>query len=74
MSTSTAGNFAGQSGGATWSFNWTAPATNVGPITFYAAGLQGDNSGDESGDETYTKTAVIQPGTGGRDPSRIYRF
>jgi hypothetical protein len=60
---SASGNFGGQTLGATWSFNWTAPATDVGPVTFYAAGLQGDNSGDESGDETYTKTAVLPPAT-----------
>lgn len=60
---SSSGNAGGQTLGATWSFNWTAPATDVGPVTMYAAGLQGDNSGDESGDETYTKTAVVQPGT-----------
>ncbi len=58
-----AGNFPGQTLGATWTFNWTAPATDIGPVTFYAAGIEGDNSGDESGDETYTKTAVVQPGT-----------
>ncbi|MBK8464752.1 MAG: hypothetical protein IPL32_02895 [Chloracidobacterium sp.] len=56
------GFFPGQTGGATWSFNWTAPTTNVGPITMYAAGLQADNDGNESGDQTYTKTAAIQAG------------
>ena len=40
MNQTTAGTFPGQTGGATWTFNWTAPATSVGPITFYSAGLQ----------------------------------
>lgn len=55
------GSYSGQFGGATWSFNWTAPATNVGAVTMYAAGLQGDNSDSDSGDQTYLRTAVIQP-------------
>jgi len=57
----TAGTFPGQQMGATWSFNWTAPSADVGPITMYAAGLQADNSGDEDGDQTYTRSAMINP-------------
>src|SRR5262245_4276356 len=34
------GTFEGQQFGASWTFNWIAPATNVGPVTFYAAGNQ----------------------------------
>src|SRR5688500_16504181 len=37
------GTFPGQAGGAMWGFNWTAPATNIGPVTFYAAGNQANN-------------------------------
>ncbi|HQU83195.1 MAG TPA: hypothetical protein PKY59_08730, partial [Pyrinomonadaceae bacterium] len=58
----TAGTFQNQGGGATWVFNWTAPATNVGAVTFYAAGIQANNNGSESGDQTYTASAVVQPG------------
>ena len=39
-----AGSFAGQSGGASWTVNWTAPANNAGPVTFFAAGNQADNT------------------------------
>ncbi|MEQ1921051.1 MAG: choice-of-anchor V domain-containing protein [Pyrinomonadaceae bacterium] len=56
---SSAGAFLGQTLTANWSFSWTAPATNVGNVTFYAAGLQGDNSGDESGDHTYVRSVVV---------------
>ncbi len=59
----TAGTFPGQSGGAVWTFNWTAPATDVGNITFYAAGIQGDNDGSESGDITVTTNTVVTPQT-----------
>lgn len=56
-----AGSFGGQTGGAVWTFNWTAPATDVGPVTFYAAGNQADNNGSTSGDWIFTATAVSQP-------------
>ena len=32
------GAFVGQTGGSSWTFSWTAPSINVGPVTFYAAG------------------------------------
>jgi hypothetical protein len=57
----TAGTFPGVTGGSTWTFSWTAPTTNVGNVTFYAAGLHGDNDGSESGDQTYTTNVVVQP-------------
>ena len=56
----TAGTFANQQGGASWTFNWTAPATNIGEITFYAAGNQANNDGTPSGDVTYTTSAIVQ--------------
>jgi hypothetical protein len=55
------GVFSGQTGGASWVFNWTAPATDVGNVTFYAAGLQADDDGGEGGDQTYTTSTVSQP-------------
>lgn len=58
-----AGAFLGQTAAANWSFSWTAPSTNVGNVTFYAAGIQGDNSGDESGDQTYVRSVVVPPVT-----------
>jgi hypothetical protein len=58
-----AGAFPNQTGGSTWTFDWTAPATNVGNVTFYAAGLQGDNDSSEDGDQTYTTNVVITPQT-----------
>lgn len=56
-----AGTFPNTSGGSTWTFNWTAPATNVGNVTFYAAGLHGDNAGDDAGDQTYLTSKVMTP-------------
>ena len=51
------GTFIGQQNGASWTFNWTAPATDVGPVTFYSAGNQANNDGNTSGDYIY-KTFV----------------
>ncbi len=57
----TSGTFQNQTSGATWTFNWTAPASNVGNVTFYAAGVQANNNGSESGDQEYVTNVVIPP-------------
>ena len=54
------GTFAGTGSGASWTFDWTAPATDVGPVTFYAAGNQANNNNGRLGDQIYTATAVSQ--------------
>src|SRR6185295_2756990 len=56
-----AGTFVGQQNGATWTFNWTAPATDVGPVTFYAAGNQANNDGNTSGDYIYRTFVASAP-------------
>ncbi|PYS98429.1 MAG: hypothetical protein DMF63_16230 [Acidobacteria bacterium] len=56
-----AGTFNNQTGSAQWTFNWTAPATNVGPVTFYAAGNQANGDGMAGGDRIITATAASQP-------------
>jgi hypothetical protein len=58
---SNSGTFRNQTGGATWTFNWTAPATDVGAIRFYASGLQANNANGDNGDRTYTASQTIQP-------------
>lgn len=55
------GTFAGQQGGATWTFNWTAPATDVGTVIFYAAGNQANNDGNSSGDHIYSTFVSSAP-------------
>ena len=56
-----AGSFAGTSNGASWSFDWNAPATDIGPVTFYAAGNQANNNSSTSEDQIYLATTVSQP-------------
>lgn len=55
------GTFINQTGGASWTFNWTAPTTDVGVVTFYAAGNQANNDGNTSGDFIYFTFASSQP-------------
>jgi len=45
----------------TWTFNWTAPATSVGPVTFAAAGNAANGNFANTGDFIYTATAASQP-------------
>ena len=52
------GTFVGQQHTASWTFDWTAPPTDVGTIYFYAAGNQANNDNNTSGDYVY-KTFVI---------------
>jgi hypothetical protein len=45
----------------TFNFDWTAPTTNVGNITFYTAGVAGNNDGNETGDYVYTSSQILTP-------------
>ena len=57
--------FLGRTGGASWTFSWTAPSTNVGPVTFYAAGNQANGNGTNDGDEIYTASVTLNPPSAG---------
>lgn len=52
------------SGLGQWSFKWTAPATNVGNITFYYATNCTNNNSNASGDQLFLSSFEIHP-----DPS-----
>lgn len=47
-----------------WSFNWTAPLTNQGNITFYYATNCTNNNGKETGDQIYLSNFTIHPFVG----------
>lgn len=52
---------AGQgSGSFTFTFDWTAPGTNQGDVTFYFAGNATDGDGSEDGDYVYVSSKVCQ--------------
>ena len=52
------------SSSGTWTINWTAPATNVGNVTFYLATLSGNNNNSSSGDKTQTRTLTLNAPNG----------
>jgi hypothetical protein len=56
---------AGTTGSASYAVDWTPPATSVGNVTVYAAGLGADNSGDTWGDSTYTTNLSLTPSSSG---------
>lgn len=60
-----AGTFFGQTGGASWTFNWTAPPTEVGQITFFAAGNQANGDSLSSGDYIYSTFVAARPAASG---------
>lgn len=45
-----------------FSFNWTAPATGSGTVTFYTTGNAADDSANTSGDFIYRDTLVVPEG------------
>lgn len=45
----------------TFSFNWTAPSTNIGNIKFYTAGNATNNNNDSLGDYVYKTSQLITP-------------
>lgn len=46
-----------------WTFHWKAPATNMGNITLYLAGLAANHNHALSGDDTYTMAVHFVPDT-----------
>jgi hypothetical protein len=44
-----------------FTFTWTAPATDVGPITMYFAGNATNNNGAKTGDYIYNASQVVSP-------------
>lgn len=52
------------SGSKTWSFDWTAPATGTGDVTFYGAFNATNGNGSTSGDFIYTSELLINEDTG----------
>lgn len=43
----------------TWSFNWTAPASGTGTVTFYAVGNLANGNSSESGDRIHAKSFAV---------------
>jgi hypothetical protein len=57
--TLTGTNAASTPGTKTWSFNWTAPVSGTGTVTFYGAFNRANNSGSSIGDSIFTSQLVV---------------
>ncbi len=53
------GTDASSEGMSEWIVNWTAPATNLGPVTFYAAGVSANDDMTDKEDHVYTSSKVL---------------
>ena len=52
-------------GGASYELSWTAPASDIGPVVFAAAGNAANGNNLQTGDSIYTTQATVQPAGGG---------
>jgi uncharacterized protein (TIGR03118 family) len=56
-----AGTRGGTPGGATFEFDWTPPATNVGDVVLYVAGNAANGDNNLTGDHIYTSNVELAP-------------
>ena len=49
------------SGMGQWTFNWTAPGQNVGPVTLYVASVSANDDNTDGGDHVYTLSKTLTP-------------
>lgn len=54
-----AGTRPGTTGPTIFEFDWTPPATDQGPVTFYVAGNAANNNGSLTGDHIYTSNVTL---------------
>jgi uncharacterized protein (TIGR03437 family) len=54
-----AGTRNGSKSGASFTFDWTPPSTDSGPITFYVAGNAANGDGTDLGDHIYTSSVQL---------------
>jgi hypothetical protein len=55
----------------TFTVNWTAPATGVGDVTFYAVGNGANGNGSTSGDNIYNTTLTIGEAVAAPTPATL---
>ena len=49
------------SGLGQWTFNWTAPLQDVGPVTLYVGAVSANNDHTDGGDHVYTSSKTLTP-------------
>ena len=55
------GTEASSAGTGEWTMNWTAPETDVGPVTLYVASVSANNDRTDKGDHVYTTALTLKP-------------
>jgi uncharacterized protein (TIGR03437 family) len=69
-----AGTRTGTTGSITFAFDWTAPSSDIGPLTVYIAANAANGNGQaDSGDHIYTATYTLQPAATPTNGPRITR-
>jgi Secretion system C-terminal sorting domain/Reeler domain len=71
VGTTRCGSDAASLGSIQWSFDWTAPSTNQGTITFYLSSLATNHNNSTTGDDTYIKTLKLSPKSTGIYPLSV---
>ena len=69
MTHTLSGTRAGTTAGATFEFDWTPPASDVGEIILYAAGNAANGNNNDSGDRIYTTSVRLAPAAAGAKPT-----
>ncbi len=59
-----AGSYNGTPGPTAWSFEWIAPDTSTGTVSFYFSGAACDGGSGANGDYCYTNLASVDPSPG----------
>ncbi|MCX6640230.1 MAG: T9SS type A sorting domain-containing protein [bacterium] len=59
------GTYPSTPGPTSWIFDWTAPATTTGTVSFYFVGMGANNNGGTSGDYVYSSSAMVSPASSG---------
>lgn len=54
-----------------WGWSWTAPSSDVGPVTFYVATNKANNNGNDNGDAIYLSQHVIGSSAGLVEDSKV---
>ena len=62
-------SFQGPREDGTFEFDWTPPANDVGPVTFYVAANAANNNGNRTGDRIHARSFELQPQAGAQPPA-----
>lgn len=70
--THTSGGTGGAGGNRTWTFNWMAPSSGTGDVTFYGAFLATNSMNNSSGDSVFRSTLLVNECMAPGKPAAIF--